>query len=646
MYIKELEIKNYRSIKDLKLTFNKGLNILIGENNSGKSAIIDALRICLSYGNQWREIYINRTDFFIDREDCDAGIEDIEFHLHFAIEQTAEIALFGDLYVAAENEHQLHFKYYIEEINGNERIRYKIWGGENEGQTIAPEMLDLIYFVYLDALRDAVEKLKPVRGNKVGELYSNLERDKDNRKAMSDKIHNLFSSDVEWTTLVKKGKDKINQHLKQTSITEKKQKIVVDFLPFEFTRIVDNLRIQIPIFDLSLSELDKQKYFQINQNGLGYNNLIYTATVLGHLNEQRVSNPSMFIALLLEEPEAHLHPQLQDIFFNYLSELNEVGFQTFVTSHSPTITSKANLDTITVLQTQNNKISSLPLNNSALTDDNKKYLHKFLDVTKSQLFFANGVLLVEGISEALLLPVFSEMIGTDKEYSIDKNGIELVNINGIAFEHFAKLFNDNPRLNTRCSILTDNDRDLLPKNAFKDIDGFDKKKSHAIWNELQFNDFIDNQGRITPKFTSSVTIAELNLTTPYSSKHTEIVAKILEFKCFSARAQNAESLEANNLKVKLADITFEYELIRKSKRNAAIARVAFSKLHPVAAKNIQGATLDEFAISFVDKLISNKAKSKFAHELSIILENNNVYRKYFEVPEYIHSSIKWVVKGV
>ena len=208
-----------------------------------------------------------------------------------------------------------------------------------------------------------------------------------------------------------------------------------------------------------LENKDKQKYFELYQNGLGYNNLIYIATVLGDLKRQKELEKEAYIALLIEEPEAHLHPQLQSIFFNYLNKLNEIGFQIFVSSHSPTITAKADLDSLIVLQDQENKITSLSINKSNLNDINRKYLEKFLDVTKSQLFFANGVILVEGISEALLFPVFSEIIGT--EYSIEKKGVELVNLNGVAFEHFGKLFNpDNAetRLNCRCAILTDDDR--------------------------------------------------------------------------------------------------------------------------------------------------------------------------------------------
>lgn len=385
--------------------------------------------------------------------------------------------------------------------------------------------------------------------------------------------------DTDWNTLIDQGKSKVNKHLKETTITGKEQNVEIDFLPFEFRRIVDNLRIQTPVYNEDIIENgDKQRYFELHQNGLGYNNLIYIATVLGDLKRQKELESNAYVALLIEEPEAHLHPQLQNIFFNYLNKLNEIGFQIFVSSHSPTITAKADLDSLIVLQEQGNEITSLAIKKSNLDDTNKKYLKKFLDVTKCQLFFSNGVILVEGISEALLIPVFSEIIGSD--HSIGKKGIELVNLNGVAFKHFGKLFNPdapNSRLNCRCAILTDDDR----------TEGGD----------------------------------------------------------ISSRAAKAKELENGQLRVLLAEKTFEIELF-KAGDNKDILLEMFGEVHPTAAGRIEeGASIDEHANSFLEKINSNRAKSELAHCLAIRLESDAGLRNEFTVPDYIKSAIKWVVKG-
>ncbi|MDG3548594.1 ATP-dependent nuclease [Methanobacterium formicicum] len=586
MYLEKFIIKNFRAIEELELNFNKGLNILIGENNSGKTAVIDAMRLCLGYYQKPRDIYCSPSDFRINKSEVSEELEKIEFDLFFKCDNEND-ALFTDLlYLDDEGSYglQLHFKHRLVDSKTSKRVKTRIWGGAKEGGRVDPDILSELSNVYLGALRDPKKNLKPNRYNILGNLYSSIILDKDvnkdreKKEELLKKVKELFNGG-DWKDFINMGNERVIEHLEYLSYltTQKKQDVKIDFVPFEFEKLLQNLIIQLPIYDDDLLDEDNnQRYFEIWQNGLGLNNLIYTAAVLGDIKQKKKKSGERYTLLLIEEPEAHLHPQLQSTFFNYLKELNSKHeFQIIVTSHSPTIAAKTDLNLLTILQNNQNKICSTQINDIGLDKNNLEFLQKFLDVTKSQLFFANGVLLVEGISEALLIPIFSKMLG--EEYNIERNGIEVVNVNGVSFKHFAKLFfsdDEKKRLNCRCGIITDDD----------------------------------------------------------------------EGKKQEGRVQSICELENNYLKPFFARKTFEYELFLANNDNPSLLKV-FSEIHPEIFKRISKEDdIEKKADIFVNALSKNKTKSDFSFKLSIELEKDNNY-KNFNVPCYIGKSIRFVVEG-
>jgi len=451
MYLSQLHIKGFRCIKDTLVEFQRGLNVLIGENNSGKTSVADALRLVLATGSPTRDISLSLDDFYCDDSGVKADI--VELDATFAEPTRIEQGVFIEMLAVPTSgpKLQLHLRYNREVRGGVERWRFRSWGGDKEGQAVAPEVLQLFYYVYLGALRDAERDLSPSRGNRLGQLFMKLERDQTNQSRYARNLQKKFDEDQEWINLRRKAESTIKTHLDEVSFEDAKHDVEIAFVPLEFRRIVESLQMRLrrPIGNVPT------RVFEIDQNGLGYNNLLYIATVLGDLVERKKAEPETYIALLIEEPEAHLHPQLQDTLFNFLTEIAGEGIQILVTSHSPTVTAKTRLETLSALQTVENSIVALPISRCPLTKDDRLYLGRFLDVTKSQLFFARGVILVEGISEALLLPLLAS-----KTHDLDKRGIEIVNVAGTAFAPFARLFNaeaDSQRLSIRCALITDDD---------------------------------------------------------------------------------------------------------------------------------------------------------------------------------------------
>jgi len=605
MYISKLSIRNFRGFESIELCFNAGLNVIIGENNSGKSAIIDALRICLGYGKSDNGIFIQESDLYLDPNDPSHKPAEIQFDLTFEFSDKAiEKECFYD-FISQDPETedqtaQLHLKYKLEKTAKRKFFKRSVWGGDNEGQQIPYEALQEMFFTYLSPLRDAVSSLKPYSyDNKTSQLFNQLttykipekeepeKLDEDKKKSLGSELYSVFTNDKShWKFILEAGKDKVNDHLTGTGINNKFPQIEMSYVGRKYSDVVRGIELRRPIYSPEKLNGHDQKYFELHQNGLGENNLIYASVVLGDLINRCDDNDlEIYNALLVEEPEAHLHPQYQNTFFEYLNQLQAKELQIFVTSHSPTITAKSDLRKVTVLQKQENKVA--PFSFSLLEDadfsiTNFNHLRKFLDTTKSQMLFANGVVLVEGIAEAILIPLLSQRF-LKPSVDLEKEGIELVNLGGVAFEHFGKLYNndaENKRLLSKCSIITDSD--------------------------------------------------------PVEAKPAQGDKPAVEEKPKSDRAIKAEKLRGGNLFVSLAPHTLEYDLFNESEQNKNIMREVYRAMHP-GTHDLEG---DFDAETLMKRLRSNQDKADFA--LNLYEKLKNTPEDGFTVPGYIQEAIEFI----
>jgi putative ATP-dependent endonuclease of the OLD family len=463
MHLSQLEVKGFRGIESISLELREGVNILIGENNTCKTALIDALRLCLGISSERRDLYVQPEDFYIGGDGERADV--IELNLTFSNPTQDEMGVYVEMLAISDDgtpQINLHVQFSLI----GDRIRRKTWGGANEGQEIPYPVLELFYFTHLGALRDATRDLSPTRANRLSQLFLKLVAAEEDRTKYASSINTLVRGAADWKKLLEGAGTKIRSHLDKMVLKGQPSDVDIEFVDATFKQIAEGLRMYIPRPDPTKGEetefektFPERPRFNISQNSLGYNNLLYIATVLGDLLERRAQEPYAFIALFVEEPEAHLHPHWQNTLFKYIQSIQGKNIQVLVTSHSPTITAKSDIESLVVMTVGQAGLASTPLRNLGLPDLEKRHLQRFLDVTKCQLFFARGVILVEGISEALLMPAFASALGD--EFDLDKNAIEVVNIGGVAFEPFALLFNNadsKRRLPVPCSILTDDDR--------------------------------------------------------------------------------------------------------------------------------------------------------------------------------------------
>lgn len=202
-----------------------------------------------------------------------------------------------------------------------------------------------------------------------------------------------------------------------------------------------------------------------SHNGLGYKNLIKMEFLLAAFAKDIEKRGIACIPLLfIEEPESHMHPQMQTAFATYLEKflgkLSTVQIQTFLTSHSAHIANTMEFAKIRYAQKSNAGVIYKNLNTFAVANpDNVEFIRKYLTLTRCDLFFADKAIFVEGASERLLLP---DMIGKCEssgifgvcKYPLSAQYYALIEIGG-AYAHKFIPFIDF--LGVPCLILTDLD---------------------------------------------------------------------------------------------------------------------------------------------------------------------------------------------
>ena len=143
---------------------------------------------------------------------------------------------------------------------------------------------------------------------------------------------------------------------------------------------------------------------------MGELNLLFIAAELLLLKDD--SDGGMKLALI-EELEAHLHPQAQLRLISYLqNEYNENKVQIIISTHSPILASKINLKNLILMK--NGYGYDLAEGKTGLEKGDYLFLQRFLDSTKANLFFAKGVIMVEGDAESIIRWMTKRLIGYRK----------------------------------------------------------------------------------------------------------------------------------------------------------------------------------------------------------------------------------------
>ena len=474
MHISELKLWNFRKYggEDFDLTkphlvvpFKKGMNVLIGENDSGKTAIIDSIKYVLKT-NAYESIRVQQDDFYNDSDHLriELLIDDVT---------DSEASNFTEIMSPREDGGLANLKLVLDVVRKDGHIQaYEVKGGNDaDGHSLTPLMKDNLRITYLKPLRDAENELTAKKNSRLSQILQShelLKQNPDGEKHELIKIIEDANADIEAWFEDDTGGDASHKKLIKGVIDKFLKLFISDDAESQF--LLADPTMKNILERLAISVVDSKNL------GLGTLNRLFMATELLHLKKKGDN----LKVCLIEELEAHIHPQAQMKVISALQQ--EEGVQFILTTHSPNISSKVKLgkdnDVNNILMCNSNNVFPLGLGYTKLEKMDYKFLDTFLDVTKSNLFFAKGVILVEGWAEEILIPVIAAKMGLD----LTQHEVSVVNVGSTAYLHFARIFMRQaaPEMEVRCAIVTD--LDVKPDTANKAQ--LEKEKRDSIEGKL------------------------------------------------------------------------------------------------------------------------------------------------------------------
>lgn len=466
MYLSNIRLWNFRKFgseeeldlekPNLNLNLTKGLNVLIGENDSGKSAIIDAVKLVLKT-HSYDYIRVEEKDFFKNANRFRIELTFKELTPNEAKNFTEWLGWTG---TGEEVKPLLKLNYDVKRRDNKIEPSDIKAGIDNEGYLLTAEAKEYLKATYLKPLRDAENELIAKRNSRLSQILLGDEAFKGKEKSnelvqifsgLKSDLEDYFKGEYESKIINEIENESNGKPQDGKKIKDKIDSYIKDFYgencETEFNATSNDLK----------SILEKLTLFLKDEPypGLGTLNRLFMSAELLHLNK---ANWSGLRLGLVEELEAHLHPQAQMQVIEAFQKQNAI--QLILTTHSPNLASKLKLENLILCN--NGKVFPLGSEYTKLDGKNYRFLEKFLDTTKSNLFFAKGVILVEGWAEEILIPSLAKAVGIN----LTAKGVSIVNIGHTGFDHYAKIYlrKTVPHMTIPIAVITDSDvREYIKK---------------------------------------------------------------------------------------------------------------------------------------------------------------------------------------
>ena len=451
VFISRVIIKNFRNFKDLDVNISNNA-VIVGENRVGKSNFLYALRLLLDPTLPDSARMLKEDDFWDGLTDPMKNGEEIVVSIDFknVRENRKLLSILSDYFVRDESENEIvriTYKYkpipgFETAVDAEERLIYefRIYGGNEESNVFTSATRRWMPLDVLQALRDAESDFRNWHRSPLKPLIDRLEIDKEQLESATSEIDSATEKITALPDINRLSED-IETRLNQMIGMFHSISPTLGFASANASKLIHSLRLFV----------DGEKQRTIGEDSLGICNVIYLTLFILELERKEAVGERVLTILAIEEPEAHLHPHLQRLVFRDF--LNRDAM-ILLTTHSPHIVSVSPLKSLVVLRNNGKDVGSQATSTALLdfSSDLIDDLERYIDATRGEIFFARGIILVEGIAEMYIVPACAKLFG----YNLDQKGISVCNIHGTDFAPFVRILEKNA-LNIPFIIISDGD---------------------------------------------------------------------------------------------------------------------------------------------------------------------------------------------
>ena len=520
MKIKDVSIKNFRLLEDVRLNIEEDITLIVGKNNTGKTSLFEVVNMFFSEKNNFSFHDFSQSTY-VQFEECFEIFEELQTETNEERKEVLEISLIDSMpciqlviqieydkkkdslinlseFISdlddAKNTAMIKLQYQskdsfrlftsfvvrkkkeqklIEWLNENITSYYdiKCYGGDNLiEENFKRKLLSVLCFETIQASRK-LDDTKSDKNKTLAVSFSDYYREtnKDNNEDVES-----LEKQLEETSSVLNDKYEVilKELLEKLKLFGVEPHLTIPEIVLQAGFDSENiLRNNIKYFykqnDITLPE---------NFNGLGYSNLIYLVLkVVSFIEKFKKSAPlnkSETLTILIEEPEAHLHPQMQQVFISQIKrtiketkEKEGLSVQVIISTHSSHIVTEAGIDVersferiryfskLYVQAEKRYKVEVKDFNDFKYKESDKetfRFLKQYMSLHRCDIFFADKVILVEGTTERILLPLMINKVAVN----LNNEYVSIIEVGGAYTVKFKELLKF---VNTKSLVITDID---------------------------------------------------------------------------------------------------------------------------------------------------------------------------------------------